>query len=34
MITLSFGEKHYTGIVEWCDETIALLKKSGNRRIK
>lgn len=29
LITLSYGEKHFKAIVEWCDETTALLKKNA-----
>ncbi|MGD0565849.1 MAG: PadR family transcriptional regulator [Candidatus Goldiibacteriota bacterium] len=28
LITLNYGEKHYKAVIEWCDETLALLKKN------
>lgn len=28
LITLSYGEKHYKAVIEWCEETIAFLKKT------
>ena len=28
LITLNYGEKHYQAVIDWCDETLALLKKN------
>jgi DNA-binding PadR family transcriptional regulator len=34
LATINYGIKHYTAVMEWCDETVALLQNSGKKEAK